>query len=199
MSKPPASPRVVILDNYDSFTYNLYQRIGEISGTPAKVFRNDRVTVEQVFALEPTHLIVSPGPGNPEDPSYFGVCRQVLLSVGSRAAVLGVCLGLQGIGAAFGGRIMRAPEPMHGKARLVTHDGEGIFRDIPNPMLAMRYHSLVVDPAHVPSCLRITARTEDGLIMGLVHRELPIQGVQFHPESIGTPHGVELLRNFILA
>jgi anthranilate synthase/aminodeoxychorismate synthase-like glutamine amidotransferase len=193
-----SKPRVVILDNYDSFAYNLYQRIGEITGTRANVVRNDRVTVEQVLALEPTHIIISPGPGNPEDPTYFGVCRDVLLSVGGRVAVLGVCLGHQGIGATFGGRVIRAPEPMHGKARWITHDNEGIFRGIPNPMLAMRYHSLVVDPAQVPSCLRITARTEDGLIMGLVHRDRPIQGVQFHPESIGTPHGVELLRNFIL-
>jgi anthranilate synthase/aminodeoxychorismate synthase-like glutamine amidotransferase len=193
----PAPPRIVILDNYDSFTHNLYQRVGEITGAPATVLRNDRVTVEEVAALAPTHIIVSPGPGNPEDPAYFGVCRGVLLARGARTPILGVCLGLQGIAAAFGGRVVRAPEPMHGKARWITHDGAGVFRALPCPMLVMRYHSLVVDPTRLPACLRVTARSDEGLVMGLAHRERPIQGVQFHPESIGTPDGSRLLQNFL--
>lgn len=193
------SRRVLILDNYDSFTHNLYQRIGELTGEPATVIRNDRITLEQVIALEPTHIIVSPGPGNPEDPQYFGVCRDVLRSMGRHTPILGVCLGHQGIGSTFGGRVIRAPEPMHGKARWVTHDGTGVFRGLASPMLVMRYHSLVVDPLQLPACLKVTAQSEDGLVMGLAHRDLPIQGVQFHPESIGTPEGSHLLRNFIYA
>lgn len=189
--------RVVIIDNYDSYTYNLYQRIGEMTGVAAEVFRNDRVSLEDVAALEPTHLVISPGPGNPEDPAHFGVCRRLIVELGSAVPILGVCLGHQGIGAAFGGRIARAPRPMHGKTSAIAHDGSSLFRGIDRPMRAMRYHSLVVEAESVPACLRVTAWTEDGLVMGLAHVEHPVFGVQFHPESIGTPDGSKLLANFL--
>jgi anthranilate synthase/aminodeoxychorismate synthase-like glutamine amidotransferase len=192
-----AALRIVIIDNYDSYAYNLYQRIGELSDVAAVVFRNDRVSVQQVIQSNPTHLLISPGPGNPEDPACFGICRQLLLELGPRIPVLGVCLGHQGIGCAYGARIIRAPEPMHGKISRVTHDGSWLFRGIQTPMVAMRYHSLIIDPETVPDCLRVTAWTEDGLIMGLVHKEFPVFGVQFHPESIGTPDGTKLLSNFL--
>ena len=189
--------RVVIIDNYDSFVYNLYQRIGELTDVESVVVRNDRVTVAEVAALRPTHIIISPGPGNPEMPKYFGICPQVILELGVKTPLLGVCLGHQGIGAAFGGRVVRAPKVMHGKTSRVTHDGSTLFRGIENPMTVMRYHSLVIAPETLPESLVVNARTEDGVIMAVSHRQYPIFGVQFHPESIGSLSGPSLLRNFI--
>ncbi len=188
---------VVIIDNYDSYAWNLFQRIGELTGLEARVFRNDRITVGELEELQPTHVVISPGPGNPEDPAWFGVCREAILTLGQRVPVLGVCLGHQGIGAAFGGRVVRAPKVMHGKTSRIHHDGSGVFAGLPDPCEVMRYHSLVIAPETVPMSLRVTARTEDGIVMGVVHRELPIHGVQFHPESIGTPEGTTLLANFL--
>jgi anthranilate synthase/aminodeoxychorismate synthase-like glutamine amidotransferase len=196
MSADPA-PRIVLIDNYDSFVYNLYQAIGELTGVEARVVRNDRTSVEAIAAERPTHLIISPGPGNPEDPAWFGCCREVILTLGRNIPLLGVCLGHQGIGAAFGGRVVRAPKVMHGKTSLLRHEGEGLFEGLENPLEVMRYHSLMLDPDTLPTALRVTARTEEGLIMGVAHREHPIVGVQFHPESIGTRSGLRLLHNFL--
>ena len=190
-------PRLVVLDNYDSYAFNLVQALGELTGEAAAVFRNDAVTLEELVAHAPTHLVLSPGPGNPEDPAWFGICRQALLNFGPRIPVLGVCLGHQGMGAALGGRVVRAPEPRHGKTSPVLHDGSPLFRDIPSPFEAMRYHSLVLDEGSLPPSLRVTARTPDGVVMAVQHAAWPLFGVQFHPESIGTPHGLRLLRNFI--
>jgi anthranilate synthase/aminodeoxychorismate synthase-like glutamine amidotransferase len=190
-------PRVVILDNYDSYAHNLYQRIGEITSTEALVVRNDAITVAELRALVPTHVVVSPGPGRPDEPGWFGICADVIRELGAAIPVLGVCLGHQGIATAFGGRVARAPSPMHGKTSLVRHDGSVLYEGIDSPFTAMRYHSLVVDDASLPGCLRVTARTDDGVVMGLAHVERPIYGVQFHPESIGTPSGVRLLRSFM--
>lgn len=190
--------RVVIIDNYDSYAYNLYQAFGELTGKAATVVRNDRISVEGLRALAPSHLVISPGPGNPEDPAYFGVCRAAILELGERLPVLGVCLGHQGIGAAFGGRVVHAPKVMHGKTSEIHHDRSPIFANIPSPLVAMRYHSLVIDPVSLPSALEVTARTPDGVIMAVAHRTRPTVGVQFHPESIGTPAGLMLLENFIV-
>lgn len=189
--------RIVIIDNYDSYAYNLFQYLGELTGKAATVVRNDRTTLDEIAAMNPTHIVISPGPGNPEDPAYFGVCKDVILNLGKTVPLLGVCLGHQGIGHAFGGRVVRAPKVMHGKTSRVHHDEAGIFHDVPNPCVVMRYHSLIIDPATLPSALRVTAATEDGIIMGVAHREYPIVGVQFHPESIGTPTGMQMLRNFL--
>jgi anthranilate synthase/aminodeoxychorismate synthase-like glutamine amidotransferase len=188
--------KTVIIDNYDSFTYNLYQYLGELDERPI-VFRNDAVTLEEVRKLNPERIVISPGPGNPEDPAYFGVCRQVILELGKTIPTLGVCLGHQGICSAFGGRIVRAPEVMHGKTSPITHDNSDLFTGLPEPFEAMRYHSLVAEPASLPACLKVTARSLDGIIMGVQHAEYPIYGVQFHPESIGTPGGRRLIENFI--
>jgi anthranilate synthase/aminodeoxychorismate synthase-like glutamine amidotransferase len=196
MSAEP-KPRIVLIDNYDSFVYNLYQALGELTGVEAQVVRNDRTTVEAIARERPTHLVISPGPGNPEEPAWFGVCRDVILTLGRTVPLLGVCLGHQGIGVAFGGRVMRAPKVMHGKTSRIRHDGEGLFAGLESPLEAMRYHSLVLDPGTLPTSLRVTATTDEGLIMGVAHTEHPIQGVQFHPESIGTSSGLRLLRNFL--
>jgi anthranilate synthase/aminodeoxychorismate synthase-like glutamine amidotransferase len=196
MSAEP-KPRIVLIDNYDSFVYNLYQALGELTGVEAQVVRNDRTTVEAIARERPTHLVISPGPGNPEEPAWFGVCRDVILTLGRTVPLLGVCLGHQGIGVAFGGRIMRAPKVMHGKTSRIRHDGEGLFAGLESPLEVMRYHSLVLDPGTLPTSLRVTATTEEGLIMGVAHTKHPILGVQFHPESIGTRGGLRLLRNFL--
>ena len=188
--------KTVILDNYDSFTFNLYQYLGELDERPL-VFRNDRITLDGLKELRPDRIIISPGPGNPEDPAYFGVCKGAILEMGPTVPVLGVCLGHQGIIHAFGGRVVRAPQVMHGKTSFVFHDGAGVLRGLPRPFEAMRYHSLVGEPATLPDCLEVTARTEDGIIMGVQHRSYPIHGVQFHPESIGTAGGKQILENFL--
>jgi len=187
---------VVILDNYDSFTYNLYQYLGELSGRPV-VYRNDEISLAELERLHPDKIVISPGPGSPDDTVRLGVCREVILRFGPSVPLLGVCLGHQGIVAAFGGRVVRAERVMHGKTSLVHHNGKGIFTGLPEPFEAMRYHSLLGDRATLPDCLEVTAETGDGVIMAVRHREYPIYGVQFHPESIGTPAGKQLLENFV--
>jgi anthranilate synthase/aminodeoxychorismate synthase-like glutamine amidotransferase len=189
--------RVVIIDNYDSYAYNLFQRIGELTGIAATVVRNDETSLRAIRRLDPSHIVISPGPGNPENPDYFGVCLDVIHELGPTIPLLGVCLGHQGIGYAFGGRVVRAPKAMHGKTSTLWHNSEGVFRGVSNPCTVMRYHSLMVERASFPSVLRVTAETDDGIIMGLKHMTYPIWGVQFHPESIGTPSGVSMLQNFL--
>lgn len=188
--------KTLLLDNYDSFTYNLFQYLAELDEPPL-VLRNDEATLEEIRALRPERIVISPGPGRPEDPAYFGVCTAVIRELGASVPLLGVCLGHQGIVHAFGGTIVRAEQVMHGKSSRVLHKGEGILNSLPSPLLAMRYHSLIADQATLPDCLRVTARTEDGVIMAVEHRTLPIYGVQFHPESIGTEEGRRLLGNFL--
>jgi anthranilate synthase component 2 len=183
---------ILLIDNYDSFTFNLAQYLGEL-GAPTLVRRNDELTVEEIEAMCPERIVISPGPGRPED---AGVTVETIRRLGPRIPLLGVCLGHQGIGLAFGGRIIRASELMHGKVSSVHHDGRGVFRGLPQPFIAGRYHSLVVGEP-VPAELEISARTEDGTIMGLRHRTCPIHGVQFHPESVLTSAGKHLLRNFL--
>ena len=184
--------KVFLLDNYDSFTYNLAQYLGELGHAPA-VHRNDEITVGEVEAMQPDRIVISPGPGRPED---AGITVEVIRRLGTSVPVLGVCLGHQGIGYAFGGDVVRAPVLMHGKVSSVQHDGRGVFSGVSQPFTAGRYHSLIVsDPP--PASLEISARTDEGIIMGLRHREFPIHGVQFHPESVLTGEGRKILRNFL--
>lgn len=192
-----SSKRVVILDNYDSFVFNLYQAVGEIVGTPPQVFRNDAVQVSEIAALEPTHIIVSPGPGDPTQLKHFGACSDTITELGPKTPLLGVCLGHQGIASAYGGEVVRGAMPTHGKTSLIVHDGEGVFKGVSSPIEAMRYHSLVVSEESLPLELSVTATTPDGVVMGLRHRTHPIHGVQFHPESIGTPAGRQIIANFL--
>jgi anthranilate synthase component II len=184
---------LLLIDNYDSFTYNLYQYLGEL-GTEVQVRRNDMVTLEEIEAMRPEQIVISPGPCTPGE---AGISCRVIEAFGARIPTLGVCLGHQAVGQVYGGRVIRAPEPMHGKTSPVYHDGQGIFRGLPVPFEANRYHSLIVERATLPAELEITAETADGLIMGLRHRAYPVEGVQFHPESIMTPTGKDLLRNFL--
>lgn len=184
---------ILLLDNYDSFTYNLYQYLAEL-GAEVDVRRNDEVSVAQVEALAPSHIVISPGPCTPRE---AGVSNALIAALGPRIPLLGVCLGHQCIGEVFGGRVIRAPEPVHGKTALIQHTGAGVLRGLPQPFEAIRYHSLIVERATLPAALEITAETTDGLIMGLRHREYPIYGVQFHPESIMTRAGKDILRNFL--
>jgi anthranilate synthase component 2 len=185
---------VFVLDNYDSFTYNLVQYLGEL-GAEVMVKRNDEVAVEGIRALEPERIVISPGPGRPED---AGVTMQVIRDLGAATPILGVCLGHQAIGAVFGGSVVRAAVPMHGKTSTIEHNSRGVFSGLAGPFAASRYHSLVVAPDDLPSSLEVTARTqEDGTIMGLRHRTWPVHGVQFHPESILTGEGHRILRNFL--
>ncbi len=186
---------ILLIDNYDSFTYNLYQYLCEL-GAQVEVRRNDRVSLSQIEALHPDKIVISPGPKTPNE---AGVSLKVIASLGATTPILGVCLGHQCIGQAFGGRIVRAPELRHGKTSPIHHSGQGILRGLPNPFEAGRYHSLVVDRSSVPEDLLVTAETADGLVMGLRHRDFPIEGVQFHPESVLTPTGKQLLRNFLEA
>lgn len=189
--------RVLVLDNYDSFVYNLAQYIGALGAEPM-VLRNDRVSLEEVKRLAPDRIVISPGPGNPEDERYFGVCGEVLRDVSRSVPTLGVCLGHQGIGAAFGAKLGRAGRVMHGKTSRVVHDGMGVLKGVGNPLQATRYHSLVVMKDGLPKELKVTAvALEDAEIMGLRHSEYPIEGVQFHPESIMTPEGMKIIRNFV--
>jgi para-aminobenzoate synthetase component 2 len=189
--------RLVILDNYDSFAYNIHQLLGELTGIAAKVYRNDRVSLEQILADDPSHLFISPGPGTPEDPAYFGVCSEAIRVLAPRIPILGVCLGHQGIGAVFGAKVVRAPQVMHGKISEILHQGRGLFAGLPSPLCVMRYHSLILDETTLPPELEVTSRTRDGLCMSIEHRSLRVAGVQFHPESIGTEHGLALVRNFL--
>jgi len=188
--------KTIILDNYDSFTFNLFQYVGEIDERPM-VVRNDKLSLAELARHEPDRIIISPGPGRPEDPHYFGICRDVIIELGPRIPVLGVCLGHQGIIHAFGGHVVRASQVMHGKTSYVFHNGDEMFAGIPRAFEAMRYHSLVGDPESMPDCLAVTAKTWDEVIMAVRHREHPIYGIQFHPESIGTPAGKQVLRNFL--
>jgi anthranilate synthase component 2 len=184
---------LLMLDNYDSFTYNLVQYFGEL-GVDVRVYRNDQITLEQIDALAPDHICISPGPRSPAE---AGLSIDVIKRYAGKIPILGVCLGHQAIGAAFGGDIIRAKEIMHGKTSEITHRGTDIFKGLPSPYTVIRYHSLAIDRATLPDCLEVTAETADGEIMGVRHKTLPIYGVQFHPESVLSEHGHALLRNFI--
>jgi anthranilate synthase component 2 len=186
---------VLLVDNYDSFTYNLYQYLGEL-GARTKVVRNDVMTADEALGLEPGAIVISPGPGNPDQ---AGITLELIRKAAGRVPLLGVCLGHQALGQAFGGRVVRAPKLMHGKTSAIHHDGKTIFGGLPNPFTATRYHSLIVARESVPETLEVSAWTDDGLVMGLRHRSLPLEGVQFHPESILTAAGKDLLRNFLAA
>ena len=196
----PDAAMLLMIDNYDSFTFNLVQYLGEL-GQEVEVVRNDELTVDAIAALQPSHIVISPGPCTPNE---AGVSLQVLAELAGRVPIFGVCLGHQSIGQAFGGRVVRAGRIMHGKTSMIHHEGQGVFRGLPNPFEATRYHSLVVERDTLPDCLEVTAWTvdEDGRrdeIMGLRHRSLDVEGVQFHPESILTQHGHALLGNFLSA
>ena len=186
-------PRVLVIDNYDSFVYNLVQELGELGADPV-VFRNDAIDVAGIRAEQPDAVLISPGPGRPED---GGVSLEAVRELAGEIPLLGVCLGHQCIGQAFGGEIVAAPHLMHGKTSEIHHDGSGIYSGLPNPFVATRYHSLVVRPDSVPSDFAVTARSTDGVVMGLRHRTLPVEGVQFHPESVLTASGPALLANFL--
>jgi len=184
---------LLMIDNYDSFTYNLVQYFGEL-GEDIKVFRNDKITISEIERLSPEKIVISPGPCTPNE---AGISIDVIRHFAGKCPILGVCLGHQAIGAAFGGRIIRAPHLMHGKTSKIYHDGQTIFEGIPNPFEATRYHSLIIERETLPECLQISAWTEEGEIMGVRHREYLIEGVQFHPESILTMAGKDILRNFL--
>jgi len=191
---------LLVIDNYDSFTYNLVQYLGELAAefpvaADIRVFRNDKISIDEIRAFKPQAVVISPGPGRPED---AGISLELIEQLGQELPILGVCLGHQSIGQVFGGKIVSAPELMHGKTSLVTHTGVGVFQGLENPLTATRYHSLVIDRETCPDVLEITAWVEDGTIMGVRHRNYPqIQGVQFHPESVLTSSGKQLLRNFL--
>jgi len=184
---------LLLIDNYDSFTYNLYQYLTEL-GAEIEVRRNDEATLEEIEAMQPDYIVVSPGPCTPNE---AGLSCQIIETFGPRVPILGVCLGHQAIGQVYGGKVVRAPAPMHGKTSMMYHQGQGIFHNLPTPFEANRYHSLIVERKTLPAALEITAETADGIIMGLRHCTYPIEGVQFHPESILTPSGKDLLRNFL--
>lgn len=182
----------VLIDNYDSFTYNLFHYLGSF-GVEVVVKRNDAVSVDEVLAWKPDAIVISPGPC---DPDRAGICLELIRQATGRVPILGVCLGHQSIGQVFGGRVVRAPKPMHGKMSSISHHGKGLFATLPSPFRATRYHSLMVEPAALPEELEVTATSEDGVIQGLQHRKWPIYGVQFHPESIETEHGMRIIGNF---
>ena len=184
---------LLLIDNYDSFTFNLYQYLSEL-GAAVEVHRNDQITVEDCLAMRPEHVVISPGPCSPHE---AGISVDLVRAFARRAPLLGVCLGHQCIGEAFGGEVVSAGEIMHGKMSQISHDGRGVFAGLPNPFEAIRYHSLAIAPASVPDVLEVSARSESGVIMGVRHRQHVIEGVQFHPESIMTKHGHDLLRNFL--
>lgn len=185
---------ILMIDNYDSFTWNLVHYLGEL-GADVQVHRNDALTVEEAMALRPDCILISPGPC---DPAKAGICLPLIQAAAqTRLPLFGVCLGHQAIGEAFGGNVVRAPEIVHGKMGAVQHQGAGVFAGLPSPLKATRYHSLIVDRDTLPDCLEVTAWLESGMIMGLRHRELPIEGVQFHPESIASEHGHDMLKNFL--
>ena len=183
----------LLLDNYDSFTYNLLHYLGEL-GAEVEVRRNDAFSADEALALGAEGIVISPGPC---DPDRAGICLEVVEKAAGKLPVLGVCLGHQCIGQAFGAKVVRAPKPMHGKISEITHNATGVLAAIPSPFKATRYHSLTLDPGSLPDCLEITAKTDDGVIQGIAHRDLPLHGVQFHPESIATEHGHQLIQNFL--
>jgi anthranilate synthase/aminodeoxychorismate synthase-like glutamine amidotransferase len=189
--------KVLVIDNYDSFVYNLVQYLGEL-GPEIIVHRNDQITLQQVEALKPDRIVISPGPGSPEDPHYFGVCKVILQEVSPKVPTLGVCLGHQGIISTFGGKVVQAKRLMHGKTSIIKHDGKGIFKGVQNPFTATRYHSLAGEQNTIPPCLEITAAAvDDGEVMGIRHVKYPIEGVQFHPESILCEDGKLIIKNFL--
>ncbi|MBV1914858.1 MAG: aminodeoxychorismate/anthranilate synthase component II [Pseudomonadales bacterium] len=207
--------KLLIIDNYDSFTFNLYQYAGEVLSRASTeggrkdfevlVIRNDELSLKQVADINADRIIISPGPGSPDNPDYFGVCKEVITELGKTTPLLGICLGMQGIAYAFGGEVIRSPLPMHGKTSNIQHNGEQVFKDLPQPLEVMRYHSLMVNPDKIPDCLEVTATlpTEEQYhsgtteIMGVRHKQYPIQGVQFHPESFATEAGMLMLSNFL--
>lgn len=184
---------ILLIDNYDSFTYNLWHYLGEV-GETVEVRRNDAITVDEAMAFGASGIVISPGPC---DPDQAGICLELVTAAAGKIPLMGVCLGHQSIGQAFGGTIVRAPACMHGKVSTISHTGTGIFEGIPDNFTATRYHSLTIDPASMPDCLEVTARSEDDVIQGIQHKELPVFGVQFHPESIASEHGHQMLRNFV--
>ncbi|HXY22780.1 MAG TPA: aminodeoxychorismate/anthranilate synthase component II [Burkholderiaceae bacterium] len=184
---------LLMIDNYDSFTYNLVQYFGEL-GEDVRVYRNDEITLDEIAALAPAHICISPGPCTPNE---AGITLELIARFGDKIPILGVCLGHQAIGQAYGGKVIRAKELMHGKTSRIEHDGQGVFTGLPRAFVATRYHSLAVQRTGLPECLHVSAWTPDGEIMGLRHRTLPVEGVQFHPESIATEYGHEMLRNFL--
>ena len=184
---------LLVIDNYDSFTYNLVQYLGEL-GEDVRVYRNDKITLQQIEDLRPDRIVISPGPCTPKE---AGVSVETIRQFAGRMPILGVCLGHQSLGVAFGGEVIRAQRLMHGKTSMISHDGKTIFHGLPNPFEATRYHSLLVNPKNLPDCLEVSAKTAEGEIMGLRHRTLGVEGVQFHPESILTKSGKDLLRNFL--
>ena len=189
--------KVLIIDNYDSFVYNLAQYIGEL-GAETIVRRNDKITLKQIRELKPERIVLSPGPGTPEDPRSFGVCKEILRNLSCEMPTLGVCLGHQGIISAFGGKVVSAKRLMHGKTSRIIHDGKGIFKDVQNPFVATRYHSLVGEMSSIPECLEVTAvSVDDGEVMSVRHVEYPIEGVQFHPESVLCQDGKLIIKNFL--
>jgi len=189
--------KVLVIDNYDSFVYNLVQYLGELGADPV-VYRNDEISPDTAMKLDPHRIVISPGPGTPEDLRYFGVCSDILRELSTTIPTLGVCLGHQGIISTFGGKIIQARRLMHGKTSRIRHEGKGVMKGVRNPFEATRYHSLVGDREALPACLEITAESlDDGEIMGVRHREYPIEGVQFHPESILTGDGKNIIRNFL--
>lgn len=183
----------ILIDNYDSFTYNLYHYLVEL-GADVEVHRNDQITVEEVLGKAPEGIIISPGPCTPDD---AGICLDLIRAAAGKIPLFGVCLGHQSIGQVFGGKVIRAPQVMHGKTSMISHSGSGVFADLPSPYEATRYHSLIVERESLPDCLEVTSETKDGMIMGLSHKEYPIHGVQFHPESIASEHGHAVLKNFL--
>ncbi|NRA19070.1 MAG: aminodeoxychorismate/anthranilate synthase component II [Oceanospirillaceae bacterium] len=214
--------RVLIIDNYDSFTFNLYQYVGDIlsreqdlTDFSVLVKRNDEISIAEIEALQVDRIIISPGPGTPEDPAYFGICSQVITQLGKTIPTLGVCLGMQGIAHCFGAKVVHAGIPMHGKVSPVTHDAKGVYKNMPQELEVMRYHSLMVDAQSLPDCLKITSVVDDEFsadtndfmqaalngseIMGLRHIQYPIEGIQYHPESFATEGGKNLLKNFLLS
>lgn len=184
---------ILLIDNYDSFTYNVYQAVTNL-GYPTTVIRNDQTSCKEIAEANYDAVIISPGPGTPED---AGISGELVKSLAGKLPILGICLGHQVIGDVFGGKVVRAPEPVHGKVARIHHDGQGLYANIPQPFVAGRYHSLIVDRPSLPSCLNITAATDDGLIMGLRHNRYAVEGIQFHPESILTPDGNRILQNFL--
>lgn len=196
--------KVLIIDNYDSFTYNLYQLVGEILEREIKdftldVFRNDEIDLEEIRKRKYDRIIISPGPGNPSDKNYFGVCSEVITNLGKTIPVFGVCLGMQGIGHYYGAKVSPAKEIMHGKTSIISHKGKGLFNGLPQDLEVMRYHSLIVEGGSLPDYLEVLATSREGEIMGLAHKNYPIFGVQFHPESFATEGGKQIIRNFLFS